>query len=68
MLHVDGLAVRISHSTYFPLALRLEVHFIVSDWGYKVDLWNRVAVPVHQAMKAGRPVRQTYAIVDFIPQ
>jgi hypothetical protein len=44
--------------------------FLVPDWGIQstYGLWHRVVVSSRQATQAGRPVRQSYAIIDFISQ
>ncbi len=40
--------------------------FIVPDWGIKLTPAYRVVAPTHQATSASRPLRQPYAVVNFM--
>ncbi len=43
-----------------------EAKFIVPYWGDKSRLWHKVDVPARKPMWTDGPVRQPYAIVNFI--
>ncbi len=65
-LQGEGQVRTLQSDLFFdPIESRHVAKFIVPDWGGDS---GRVVVPARQAAKAGLPVRQPYAGVNFIPQ
>ncbi len=61
-----GKTITSFYSVYNPVIIQPDAQFIIPDWGDKVDYG--IGLPYRPVrLQAGGPVRQPYAIVDFIP-